>query len=57
MKTKLVYIITFLFAIHNFAQTNTCGTSVNNTFEEAGVLPAGWTEYNTTGRVTVEEGK
>ena len=57
MKTKLLYIITFLFGIHNFAQTNTCGTSVNNTFEEAGVLPAGWTEYNTTGRVTVEEGK
>jgi hypothetical protein len=57
MKMKLLYAIALLFAINNFAQTNSCGTSVNETFDVAGPLPVGWTEYNTSGRVTVEGGK
>ena len=57
MIKKLLYAIALLFAINNFAQTNSCGTSVNETFDVAGPLPVGWTEYNTSGRVTVEGGK
>lgn len=57
MKTRFLYVIVFLFTINNFAQTNTCGITVNNTFSTPGGLPEGWTEYNTSGRVTVEAGK
>jgi acetyl esterase/lipase len=57
MRTKFTYLIAFLFAINNFAQTNPCITIVNDTFDEAGALPSDWTEYNTSGRVTVEAGK
>ncbi|MDO5968709.1 glycosyl hydrolase [Flavivirga aquimarina] len=57
MKTRFLYVIIFLFTISNFAQTNTCGITVNNTFSTPGDLPEGWTEYNTSGRVTVEAGK
>ena len=56
MKTKFTYLIVLLFTIHNFAQTNSCTTIVNDTFDQAGTLPNGWTEYNTSGRVTVEAG-
>ncbi|MGJ8758984.1 MAG: glycosyl hydrolase [Polaribacter sp.] len=57
MKIKLLCIVVLFFTMNTFSQTNDCGTTVNNTFEDAGVLPTGWTEYNTSGRVTVEGGK
>jgi acetyl esterase/lipase len=57
MKTKFLFLIALLFAINNFAQDTPCGTVVDNTFDVDGALPAGWTEYNTSGRVTVEAGK
>ncbi|GAA3638415.1 glycosyl hydrolase [Flavivirga jejuensis] len=57
MKTRFLYVLIFLFTINNFAQTNTCGITVNNTFSTPRDLPEGWTEYNTSGRVTVEAGK
>ena len=53
MKLKLLYIIAFLFTINNFAQTTSCGTIVEDTFDTAVVLPEGWTEYSTSGSVTV----
>jgi hypothetical protein len=34
-----------------------CGTIVDNNFDSDNTLPDGWTEYNTTGQVTLEEGK
>ncbi|MBP8792393.1 MAG: hypothetical protein KBH29_04375, partial [Lutibacter sp.] len=57
MKIKLLFISILFIALNNFAQTTPCGSSVNDTFDTAGVLPSEWTEYNTTGRVTVEGGK
>ncbi|MEO9570138.1 MAG: alpha/beta hydrolase fold domain-containing protein [Polaribacter sp.] len=52
MKTKLIYLIALLFTINNFAQSN-CGELINDTFDGSGALPTEWTEYNTSGRVTV----
>lgn len=57
MKTKILFLIALLFVINNFAQETPCGTVVDNTFDTDGALPEGWTEYNTSGRVTVEGGK
>ncbi|MDO7172358.1 glycosyl hydrolase [Mariniflexile sp. AS56] len=57
MKIKLLYAFALFCAMNSFAQTDPCGTKVDDTFEEAGALPNGWTEYNTSGRVTVEGGK
>lgn len=57
MKTKLAYVAILFFAFNSFSQTSPCGTIVDDTFDEAGALPNGWTEYNTSGRVTVEAGK
>jgi hypothetical protein len=53
MKLKILYVIAFLFAINNFAQTTSCGNVVDDTFDTVGVLPDGWTEYSTSGSVTV----
>ena len=57
MRHKLLYAIALLFSITNFAQTSSCGTAVKETFDVAGSLPLGWTEYNTSGRVTVDGGR
>jgi acetyl esterase/lipase len=57
MKTKFLFLIALLFAINNFAQDTPCGTVVDHTFDVDGTLPEGWTEYNTSGRVTVDSGK
>ena len=57
MKLKFLYIIAFLFAMQTFSQTATCGSVVDDTFEEGTAQSIGWTEYNTTGRVTVTDGK
>ncbi|SDS58796.1 Por secretion system C-terminal sorting domain-containing protein [Polaribacter sp. KT25b] len=53
MRLKFFYVLAFLFAINNFAQTTSCGNVVNDTFDVAGALPEGWTEYSTSGSVTV----
>jgi hypothetical protein len=53
MKLKIFYVLAFLFALNNFAQTSSCGNVVNDTFNVAGALPEGWTEYSTSGSVTV----
>ncbi|QXP63862.1 glycosyl hydrolase [Polaribacter sp. HaHaR_3_91] len=57
MKIKLFYLMVIFFTINSFAQTNTCGITVDNTFDGGTTLSNGWTEYNTSGRVTVESGK
>ncbi|GAA3638418.1 glycosyl hydrolase [Flavivirga jejuensis] len=57
MKLKLLYVIALFFVVESFSQTNTCGITVDNTFDEAGALPSDWTEYNTSGRVITEAGK
>jgi len=54
MKTKFTYLIAIIFTINSFAQTNSCGEIINDTFDGTGALPTEWTEYNTSGRVTVE---
>ena len=56
MKLKFLYIIAFLFVTHNYAQTSSCGSVVDHTFEDGTAQSTGWTEYNTSGRVTVESG-
>jgi len=38
------------------AQNSACGLMFNDTFDQAGALPGEWTEYNTSGRITVENG-
>ena len=57
MKLKLLYAIAFIFAINAFSQTTDCGSVVDDTFDTAGALPGSWTEYSTTGKVTVVDGK
>lgn len=57
MKLKITIIITLLFCINNFAQTDPCGSIINDTFDTDGALPSEWTEYNTSGRVTVDAGR
>ncbi|KGL58893.1 glycosyl hydrolase [Polaribacter sp. Hel1_85] len=57
MKLKFLYIIAFLFATNNYAQTSSCGSVVDDTFEGGTTQSIGWTEYNTSGRVTVTDGK
>ncbi|MFB9056110.1 glycosyl hydrolase [Mariniflexile ostreae] len=55
---KIQFVLTaILFSFCGFAQTTPCGTVINNTFDADGTLPNGWTEYNTSGRVTVKDGK
>ncbi|QXP71860.1 T9SS type A sorting domain-containing protein [Polaribacter sp. R2A056_3_33] len=57
MKLKFLYTIAFLFAINAFSQTTTCGSAVNDTFDTAGTLPTSWTEYSTSGKVSVVDGQ
>ena len=57
MKKIQLGFIAVLCSIYSFAQTNPCGTIINDTFDEAGALPSEWTEYNTTGSVTIADGK
>ncbi|KGL58895.1 glycosyl hydrolase [Polaribacter sp. Hel1_85] len=51
---KLFYLMVIFFTINNFAQTNDCGTIINETFDGTGALPSNWTEYNTSGQVTLD---
>ncbi len=53
MKLKIFYVLAFLFAINNFAQTTSCGNVIEDVFDVAGTLPEDWTEYSTSGSVTV----
>ena len=57
MKKLQLSIIAILFFMCGFAQTNPCGSIINDTFDTAGALPSEWTEYNTAGSVTVADGK
>lgn len=57
MKIKLLYIFVLFFTINAFSQESTCGNVVEDTFDTAGAIPADWTEYSTTGKVTVVDGK
>ncbi|MEP3838669.1 MAG: alpha/beta hydrolase fold domain-containing protein [Algibacter sp.] len=57
MKTKLLFLITFFFIFNTFAQSETCGNIINDTFDSGTITTNGWTEYNTEGRVTVENGR
>ncbi|AUC21510.1 MULTISPECIES: glycosyl hydrolase [Polaribacter] len=56
MKTKITFFL-LLFSLTYFAQTDPCGSILNDTFDTAGALPTEWTEYSTTGSVTVANGK
>ena len=53
MKIKLLCIVVLFFTMNIFSQTNNCGNVVDDMFDTAGALPAGWTEYSTSGSVTV----
>ncbi|WP_372757854.1 glycosyl hydrolase [Mariniflexile sp.] len=57
MKIKILYLVVLLFTINNFGQTSQCGAIVNTSFDVDGALPTGWTEYNTSGRVSVDAGR
>ena len=57
MKAKTTFLFFLLFTLTHFAQTNPCGSILNDTFDTDGALPSEWTEYNTTGSVTVANGK
>jgi hypothetical protein len=57
MKLKFLYLIAFLFATNNYGQTDSCGSVVSDTFEDGTAQSIGWVEYNTSGQVTVNEGK
>ncbi|WP_139956477.1 glycosyl hydrolase [Flavicella sediminum] len=57
MKLNYTYILALFFAINSFAQSSSCGKAVDDTFEEGTIQSIGWTEYNTSGRVTVEGGR
>ena len=56
MKKYLLPILTIFLATHLYGQSSPCGLVFNDTFDEAGALPSEWTEYNTSGRITVENG-
>ncbi|MEP1489851.1 MAG: glycosyl hydrolase [Algibacter sp.] len=56
MKKTHAVLLVFLFTFYSFSQTQ-CGTVVDEKFDVDGALPENWTEYNTSGRVTVEDGK
>ncbi|MDO6802048.1 glycosyl hydrolase [Wenyingzhuangia sp. 1_MG-2023] len=56
MRVKITFIITLLFTLHYYAQTAPCGSIINDIFDVSGSLPTEWTEYNTSGRVTIEDG-
>lgn len=53
MKLKLLFVIALFSALNIFAQTSSCGKVVEDTFDGAGAIPSEWTEYSTSGSVTV----
>ncbi|MFB9056111.1 glycosyl hydrolase [Mariniflexile ostreae] len=57
MKKTLLFISILLLSLTSYAQTTACGSIVNDTFNTTNTLPTEWTEYNTSGRVTVDNGK
>ena len=57
MKAKITFLFFLLFTLTHFAQSNTCDSAVNDTFDGTGALPTEWTEYNTSGDVTVVSGE
>ena len=56
MKIKSILLFLIVFSMSLIAQTVPCGTVINDTFDGDGAIPIEWTEYNTTGRVTVADG-
>ena len=56
MKTKITFFL-LIFTATYFAQTDPCGSILNDTFDDEVTLPVDWTEYNTTGSVTIAKGK
>ncbi len=58
MKTKTTFILAMLLSIYSIANAQNCGTNIfTDTFDGTGDLPTGWTEYNTSGQVSVEDGQ
>lgn len=57
MKNFQILLIAILFSFYGFSQTDPCGSLLNDTFDVDGALPSEWTEYNTSGRVTVNAGR
>lgn len=51
------YLIVALISVYSFAQTNECGTVLNETFDGTAPLVSNWTEYNTSGRITLDDGR
>ncbi|MCG8578673.1 MAG: NPCBM/NEW2 domain-containing protein [Bacteroidales bacterium] len=56
MKHVYLAIITLMWSMA-FTHAQNCGEIIDDTFDVDGALPSGWTEYNTSGRVTVMEGE
>ena len=57
MKTKLLITLLMMFAVAGI-NAQDCGTlMLQDTFPDDGAIPGEWTEYNTSGQVTVEGGR
>jgi alpha-L-arabinofuranosidase len=56
MKNYLSFMLMLVFSGMIWGQTTNCGEVINDSFDTDGDLPDGWTEYNTSGRVTVSDG-
>ncbi|MGQ1784487.1 MULTISPECIES: glycosyl hydrolase [unclassified Saccharicrinis] len=55
MKSKSILILTILISILSMADAQTCGTNIFiDEFSTDGSLPSEWTEFNTSGQVTVD---
>ncbi len=58
MITKSLIIISILWSISSYTNAQTCGTNIFiDEFSTDGSLPSEWTEFNTSGRVTVDAGR
>ncbi len=57
MKLQFFTFVLFALAIHAQSQDTRCGTVFNDGFDQDGALPEAWSEYNTSGQVTVEGGR
>lgn len=57
MKSKILLPLVLLISSFLYSQSNNCGIILEDTFDNDGSLPTEWTEYNTSGRITVDGGR
>lgn len=56
MKFRSLLLFVIVFSMSLIAQAETCESVINDTFDTDGAIPTEWSEYNTTGQVTVDGG-